>query len=173
MLVNLDQTGVLLNPSGDMYTYEEKGSKQVGLHGKDEKRAFTSLLSITAEGEMLPSQSIWPGATLQSLPKAEIRKHLEDLGHIFSINPSESKTHFSCFKSMKEYFKKIITPHRERMILKHDLDENAKCIVLMDCWAVHKSQEMLSWLFKTYSWLIVLFIPAGCTGMYSNCYGSR
>lgn len=57
LVVNLDQTGITLNPSGDMpvYTYDVKGVKQVSLHGKDEKRAFTSLPAITLEGELLPS----------------------------------------------------------------------------------------------------------------------
>lgn len=134
-----------------MYTYEEKGSKQVGLQGKDEKRAFTSLLSITAEGELLPSQSIWPGVTDQSLPAAHLRKPLEDLGHVFSLNSSESKTHFSCLKTMQEYFEKIVVPHRNRMINLHNLSPDAKVIVLLDCWAVHKSETMLSWLFSNYS----------------------
>lgn len=164
LLVNLDQTGVLLNPTGDMYTYEEKGSKQVGLHGKDEKRAFTSLLSMTAEGDLLPSQSIWPGSKAQSLPSADVRKPLEELGHLFSLNPSDSKTHFSCFESMKEYFEGILVPHRFRMIQQHGLDKDAKCIVLLDCWAVHKSHDMLSWLFDTFPWIIIIFVPAGCTG---------
>ncbi|RPA74770.1 hypothetical protein BJ508DRAFT_200255, partial [Ascobolus immersus RN42] len=67
---------------------------------------------------------------------------------------------------MKEYFEKIVVPHRERMIIKHDLDADAKCIVLFDCWSVHKSEALLSWLFLTYSWLIIIFVPAGCTGLF-------
>lgn len=51
----MDQTGVVLVPGGNEKTYEIKGSSQVPLHGKKEKRAFTAVLLISAAGEVLPT----------------------------------------------------------------------------------------------------------------------
>ena len=57
MRVNADQTDVALVPGGDDPTYEVKGSKQVLIHGKDEKRAFICVTSVTGTGEVLATQS--------------------------------------------------------------------------------------------------------------------
>lgn len=85
LLVNVDQTSVVLIPGGNDRTYDEKGIKQVGAIGKDKKRAFTAVLAISAEGRLLPTQSIWKGKTEQSLPsyKTSQRKEAEDKGHRF------------------------------------------------------------------------------------------
>ncbi|RPA71116.1 hypothetical protein BJ508DRAFT_198571, partial [Ascobolus immersus RN42] len=162
LLINIDQTGVLLNPGGDMHTYDKKGVKQVLTLGKGEKRAFTALLGITGEGDLLPSQCIWQGVTSGSLPLQRIRQPLEDLGHRFAVNPSKNRSHFSTLNSMMEYFKDIIAPHRQRSIEKHGLNDDAKCIILLDCWSVHTSEPFLEFT-RTLDWLIVIFVPARCT----------
>ncbi len=67
-IVNVDQTGVLLVPGGQDNTYEVKGAKQVPIHGKEEKKAFTSVLSVDLGGKVLPIQYIWKGVVAASLP---------------------------------------------------------------------------------------------------------
>ncbi len=54
----MDQTDVLLVPVGQDNTYEVKETKQVPIHGKEEKRAFTSVLSVDLEGKVLPIQCV-------------------------------------------------------------------------------------------------------------------
>lgn len=51
-----------------MLLMRKKGVKQVLIHGKDEKRAFTAVLSGSCKGKVLPIQSVWKGATSVSLP---------------------------------------------------------------------------------------------------------
>ncbi|RPA88840.1 hypothetical protein L873DRAFT_1900478 [Choiromyces venosus 120613-1] len=68
LIVNCDQTGIVLVPGGADYTYEEWGAKQVAIHGWDENHAFTLLISITISSELLPTKSIWTGKTEYSLP---------------------------------------------------------------------------------------------------------
>ncbi len=58
LIVNVDQTGVLLVPGGQDNTYEVKRAKQVPIHGKKEKKAFTSALSVDLGGEVLPIQCV-------------------------------------------------------------------------------------------------------------------
>ncbi|KAG1864109.1 hypothetical protein C8R48DRAFT_551872, partial [Suillus tomentosus] len=58
--VNIDQTNIIYQPANTL-TYEVKGSKQVALPGQDEKRAFTTLVGISAAGDALPFQIIYCG----------------------------------------------------------------------------------------------------------------
>lgn len=51
----MDQTGVILIPGGNKKTYKIKRSRQVPLHDKDEKRAFTAVLLVSTTGEVLPT----------------------------------------------------------------------------------------------------------------------
>jgi hypothetical protein len=55
------------------------------------------------------------------------------------------------------------------MIKQHNLPESAKCNIYFDCWRVYGSADMLSWLKDTYTWLIVIFVSAGYTGIFQPC----
>jgi hypothetical protein len=46
LVINADQTMIHLVPGGNQRTYEQEGSKQVSMHGLEEKRGFTSLLYV-------------------------------------------------------------------------------------------------------------------------------
>lgn len=166
LVVNCDQTEVILIPTGSDHTYNPRGSKQVELYGKEEKRAFTSLITTSIDGGMLPTQSVWSGKTARYLPSIMFRAPAEDEGHLFSFN---RKNHWSCLSTMKVYFEILIKPYRNRMLAKHELPINAKMVVYFDCWKVHKSRALLEWLKATYPWLIALFVPAGCTGILQPC----
>ena len=50
---------------------------------------------------------------------------------------------------------------------------HSKCVVLMDCWSVHKSRAFTNWLKKNYPWLLILYIPAGmlAVGICCSCIG--
>jgi hypothetical protein len=164
MVVNADQTGVILVPGGTQQTYEEQGVKQVLIHGKEEKRAFTAVLATSLDGSVLPSQSVWMGKTEQSLPSQNAnysqRNIAESEGHCFVLNP---RKHWSSFQTTKSWFIFIIEPYRQRMITKYTLSHNAKMIVYLNCWSVHRGKELATWLKSTYTWLILIFVPANCT----------
>jgi len=166
LVINADQTMIHLVPGGNQRTYDEKGCKQVSLHGLDEKRGFTSLVAITVAGTVLGTQSIWCGMTAASIPTLKACVDAEQSGHIISWNPN---SHWSSLTSMQEFYEKIISPHRQQMIKQHNLPDSAKSIIYFDCWQVHRSADMLSWLKDTYTWLIVIFVPAGCTGIFQPC----
>ena len=72
---------------------------------KDEKRSFTLLVASTTDGDFLPFQQVWAGASEQSLPtkNAPQMQDALDRGFDFSFAKSENKTsHFSTLKTMKE-----------------------------------------------------------------------
>lgn len=45
MIINIDQTEVVLVPGANNTTYEKKKEKQIPIYGKNEKQAFTAIFS--------------------------------------------------------------------------------------------------------------------------------
>jgi hypothetical protein len=165
LIVNCDQTGVVLVPGGSQRTYEEKGAKQVSLHGKEEKRAFTCVLATAMNGTVLPTQSVHKGKTEASLPERCVfnisseRDRATEKGHRFVLNPTK---HWSNQETTQKWFTDVLFPYRERMIQQHNLSPLAKCIVYFDCWAVHRSVALMTWL-RQFHFIIPIFVPANCT----------
>ena len=104
LVIFMDQTGKYLMGTKDK-TYNKRGSKQIDLAAKDEKRAYTLCVSTTANGDVLPFQQVWSGKTRSSLPKddADGMSEAKELGFDFACAASDKKTsHFSTLKTMKE-----------------------------------------------------------------------
>jgi hypothetical protein len=53
LIVNFDQTQVVVQSQGRS-TFAEEGAKQVGVVGKEEKRAWTAVVAVAASGDVLP-----------------------------------------------------------------------------------------------------------------------
>ena len=68
LVINFDQTGVHLTPVSDR-TFVQKGSRQISLRFKGDKRQITALLAGTAAGNFLPEQLIFQGKTDAVHPK--------------------------------------------------------------------------------------------------------
>ena len=60
-------------------------------------------------------------------------------------------------------------PYRDEMIKEHHLSADAKMILYLDCWSVHRSKEFRDWIKATHPMIIVLYVPAGCTGLFQPC----
>jgi hypothetical protein len=58
-----------LVPTRESKTWKKKGSKHVSVHGKEDKRQDTVVVSSTAEGVLLPFQVVFIWTTLKLLPK--------------------------------------------------------------------------------------------------------
>lgn len=100
----MDQTGVLLVP-GDNLTYHNTGDKQISIIAKDEKRAYTLVVASSCDGDILPFQQVWSGATTRSCPSADApgMKEALERGFHFTVADSPKRTsHFSTLKTMKE-----------------------------------------------------------------------
>lgn len=64
-----------------------------------------------------------------------------------------------------QYMKEIIHPYFARIKLEAGRSADQKCIIIIDCWAVHKGADFLEHVRDLYPYIIVLFVPAGCTGI--------
>lgn len=98
LVLNADQTGIVYISTGSK-TWAERGSKQVPIVGKDEKRQFTLMPTITAGGKALPNQAIFSGRSARSLPSPASRKASEEKGFLYT---SGGKKHWSNLSCMKE-----------------------------------------------------------------------
>jgi hypothetical protein len=61
---------------------------------------------------------------------------------------------------MKRYVQYILAPYFEH----HREDPNQ-----IDCWSVHQSEEFCSWMYATYPWIRIHYVPANCTGLFQPC----
>jgi hypothetical protein len=101
----MDQIGVYILPNSG-YTFEKRGSDQVNIVANGEKRAYTLLVASSADGDFLPFQQVWSGATNRSLPsrRAPRMEEARERGFDFTFAKSEKNkgSHYSTLKTMKE-----------------------------------------------------------------------
>jgi hypothetical protein len=165
--VNFDQTQVIVQSIGNS-TFAEMGSKQVSILGKEEKRAWTAVVAVSASGEVLPLQIVMKGKTKKSVPppSAPFMKAANARGFIWSFNPA---TYWSSLPLMKIYFDRIIVPYFERKKRELGYSPDQVCIVQLDCWSVHRSEAFRAWVRKHHPWIVLDFVPGGCTGLWQVC----
>jgi len=66
-VANGDQTGNVYSQAA-LSTYDQTGTNQVMIIGKEDKRAFTIMVGISMSGDVLPFQIMYPGSTSTSRP---------------------------------------------------------------------------------------------------------
>ncbi|OBZ66407.1 hypothetical protein A0H81_13643 [Grifola frondosa] len=167
-IVNSDQTQCLYS-AGNKLTYEKTGSKQVSVVGADEKRAVTIMVGVSMSGEVLPFQTIYQGADeTKSLPRPTSPGYAEAQQLGFRFEVSRTKTYWSTFRTMCSYVENILIPYFEKhkTRLSRPLQ---KCIWMIDVWSVHRSLEFRTWIKTKYVWIIVIFVPGGCTPLLQAC----
>ena len=162
--VNTDQTLVIYS-AGASETYASKGSKQVEVSGKDEKRGFTLVVGISTSGEALPFQVIYAGKSKCSLPSPDAVDYQKATWILKFCIESGGSNHWSTQSTMKTYVQNILVPYFEG----HKNNPNQICIWQIDCWSVHQSEEFRHWMYKTYLWIWIHYVPANCTGFFQPC----
>ena len=162
--VNTDQTLVTYS-AGASETYAPKGSKQVEVVGKDEKRGFTLVVGISMSGEALPFQVVYAGKSNRSLPSPDAPDYHEATEVLKFRIESGGNNHWSTQSTMKTYVQHILVPYFEG----HKQHSGQTCIWQIDCWSVHRSEEFRHWMYKTYPWIRIHYVPANCTGLFQPC----
>ncbi|QRV83006.1 DDE superfamily endonuclease [Ceratobasidium sp. AG-Ba] len=167
-IVNADQTQVLFNP-GDGKTWNPSGARQVNIIGADDKRAFTLLVAASAFGNLLPFQAIYAGKSTRSLPHCSSSGFLDATKHGFRLEFSGTESYWANFTTMCDWVSHTLAPYFREMIKANSLPVDQRCMLLIDCWSVHKSLLFRLWLKENFSWIIMLYIPANCTGLFQPC----
>jgi hypothetical protein len=163
LVVNTDQTGIHLVPTGGSRTWEEKNSKFVRVHGVDDKRQITVAASSAANGQVLPFQVIFQGLISRTLPPMnEGRQVCEDTGWHLTY----TSNHWSNLDTCKAFVEKILSPYRISQIEELDLPKDQEMVWIIDCWSVHISKDFRAWMKKTSPLIHLLFVPANCTSIF-------
>jgi hypothetical protein len=152
----MDQTGVHLVPSSN-WTFEAVGSSSVAVIGAEDKRQITACIASSLSGELLPLQLIFQGKTARALPVRTPEAIASQIHLTFSDN------HWSNQTTMQQYVEKIIVPYSERCIERHRLASDAHVILVLDVWAVHKSEEFRRYIRTKHPRIHLVFVPANCT----------
>ena len=166
--VNSDQTQVVLQ-GGAKVSWHRTGDTQVTTHGLDEKRAMTLLVGVSASGCLLPFQSMWQGATVRSLPSAHSPGYDDAISKGFLFEFTKTQTYWSTISTMQSYVTGILIPYFHEEQCKLQLPKTQPCIWQIDVWSVHTSQEFRSWMWDMYPWIILDYVPGGCTGLFQPC----
>lgn len=166
--VNSDQTQVIYAP-GDKMTWARTGSKQVAIHGGEEKRAFTLLVSVASDGTVLPMQAIYSGKTQRSRPSSKSPHYVELIDAGFLLEESGTATYWSNHETMHSFVNKILAPYFEREKSKLGLPPSQKSLWTIDVWSVHRSKEFRLWMKSFHPNIILDFVPGGCTGVGQPC----
>ena len=168
LLANSDQTQIIYAP-GNRMTWAETGSKQVSVVGMEEKRAFTLLVSVAADGTLLPFQAVYQGSTDQSLPKKNAPHYHDVTMAGMKFESSRTKTYWSNQETMQKFVNKILAPYFDATKARLGLPPDQKCLWLIDVWSVHRSDEFRGWMRKHHPRIIIVFVPGGCTGVHQPC----
>jgi len=168
LIANSDQTQVLL-AQGSNVTYAPVGANQVATIGAEEKRAFTVLVTLTNDGLLLPFQCIYKGSSAASLPSKETRSMTEATNTGFLFESSKTSTYWSTQETMRHFVDTVLAPHFEKVKTTMNLPHEQCSLWLIDCWSVHRSKEFLTWIGIYHCTIIVLFVPAGLTGLFQPC----
>jgi hypothetical protein len=157
LVVNLDQTGVhLLTTRG--WGRAPVGSKEVPRLAADDKRQITVTLAVTASGAFLPPQLIFQGSTERVLPLN--REESQFVGWHFAT----SDNHWSNADLMEALVVRVLDPYFTSSKTQLGLAPAQKCIVVLDVWAVHRSARFRSFIAEKFPYIILQYIPGGCTG---------
>lgn len=168
LIVNSDQTQVLYAP-GDKVTWTEKGAKQVPVLGAEEKRAFTALISVACDGTFLPLQAIYSGKTPRSCPSLNSPNHTDLINAGCILQESGTTTYWSNINTMKNFVNKILAPYFDAQKAALKLPTSQKSLWIIDVWTVHRSKEFRAWMKTTHPFIILDYVPGGCTSVAQPC----
>jgi hypothetical protein len=162
-LVNTDQTGIHLVPTGGSRTWEEKNSKFVRVHGVDDKRQIIVAASSAANGQVLPFQVIFQGLISRTLPPMnQGRQTCEDVGWHLTFGSN----HWSNLDTCKAFVVKILTPYRILQIEELGLSQDQEMVWIIDCWSIHINKDFRAWMKRTSPLIHLLFVPANYISIF-------
>jgi hypothetical protein len=171
--VNADQTQVIYQqPSG--WTYDTRGTKQVHVIGKDEKRAIMVLVAISESGKLLPFQAIFKGRSSASLHSPshddpELKKAYKEAMELGFHFEYAGDTYWSTLETMKSWVDHILAPYFTKQKALLGLQNDHECILQLDVWSVHASQAFRQWMWDNHPKIILIYVPGGCTRVFQPC----
>ena len=148
LIINWDQTGAKYVSTSE-WTLAEKGSKQVTVIGKEDKREMTVLLLCTMSGFLLPPHLIYCGKTNKCHPDITFP-------HGWDVHCSEN--HWSTEATMLHFIECVTVPYVQSTRERLGLEEDNFALALFDVFAAHRCDSVLQSLEKNH--IKCIFVPA-------------
>lgn len=137
LILNWDQTSLKYVPSGS-WTMAEKGSSRVEVAGLSDKKCITGLLTVNADGDMLPLQLIYTGKTNRCHPTQPLPT---------SFDVTHNPTHWSTETTMLSYIDNVLEPYIKKT--RGDLQKpEMPCILIYDAFRGHQQAAIVARLNK-------------------------
>ena len=109
------------------------------------------------------------GVPDRSLPSAHSPGYDDAISKGFLFEFTKTQTYWSTISTMQSYVTGILIPYFHEEQHKLQLPKSQPCIWQIDVWSVHTSQEFRSWMWDMYPWIILDYVPGGCTGLFQPC----
>lgn len=151
LIINWDQAAIKYVPVSN-WTMEAKGSRRIEIHGVDDKRQITALLTGTMSGAFLPAQLIYKGKTPACLPKF-------DFPDTWNVTYNES--HWANESTMLVYIERVLLPYVVSIRKNQNLSSTQPALVIFD----HFKGQITNSLFNCLEQhnILVVTVPARCT----------
>ena len=142
-------------------TWAAKGTKQVEITALDDKRQFTAFPVINAAGEVCAHvQLTWQGLSNRSCPNMCCQaKYAEHLTHV--ATPSHWSTPCTVEAAVDDIYLSYVVP---KCLALGIIPSETYWLIEWDVYSSHRGEEILARLKAKYPRLIIIFIPASCTG---------
>lgn len=162
-ILNFDETGLLLF-SASTQTWGQRGSQQVDGRTKGDKAQRTVIPCLSADGKVVLCTTVWAGKTAQCLPKKDVSEKYPNVLHDYS------ETHWSTPIVIERFILRLYSLYILRLCREKNLDPtDVYWILLIDVYSSHIDKAMLARIKETLPTLIILYVPAGCTGVLQMC----
>jgi hypothetical protein len=86
----------------------------------------------------------------------------------FHFEYSGTSTYWSNFATMKAWVTDVLEPYWCAKKVEFDVPAQ-ECLLQLDVWKVHWRQEFTGWMKENYPWIVLEFVPGGCTGLFQPC----
>ena len=165
---NMDQTGILFNPTAQGKTRAEKGSKNDVLYNNDDKASISLSCVVTASGETLPLQYIFKGEPLVQKGKNKGKKQMRSCpencpeGALFH----QTKNHWASEETNLALIDEIIVPHsRQRNEQRQRQGYPSRpIIIILDNWKVHTTESFRNAVKQKYGdYVRLMYLPPNMT----------
>ncbi len=168
LVVNIDQTQVVFQEANST-TLHAVGDKQVPIVGKEEKRAFTLVVAVSAGGDLLPLYSIFQGKPDRSCPLKKSPGYTEADDMEFLFVPSGTGTYWASLETMQHWVTETLVPFWTRKKESLGLPESQECILELDVWSVHRSAAFVIGSRLRTPGLFLNLFPGDAAGLWQPC----
>ena len=144
MILNLDQTPSKVVPSSNT-TLPPPGTMSIPVTGSSDKRTITATFTISHDGDFLPTQLIYQGTTVQSLPRFDLPNSFS-----LSMNPKRFSNTAEALKIIDE----IIVPYLTKKKNELHLPQDHPSLLIMDVFREQMTEKVLEKLKRSKIFLV-------------------